>query len=288
MHGAGAEVVVTSQPERAEVLLIESWLHGRTAHTLRAYQADLRRFRSVCTKPLGAVTLSDLQAFADSLGGLSAASRYRTLSGIKSLFAFGFRVGYLRFDPGRVLRLPPVRNRLSERILPEEQVRCLIAREPAERNRVILKLLYASGMRVSEVCALQIRDLLASGDCGRVTVFGKGGVTRVIHLQPEIWEPLSALTRERPPDDAVFCSRKTGFGLRPGAVRTIVKHASERAGISQPVSPHWLRHAHASHALDHGAPIHLVQATLGHASLATTGRYAHARPKESSGRYLQL
>ena len=68
----------------------------------------------------------------------------------------------------------------------------------------------------------------------------------------------------------------------------IVKAAAQRAGIEVPVSPHWLRHAHASHALDRGAPIHLVQATLGHASITTNGRYLHARPKESSSQFLPL
>ena len=68
----------------------------------------------------------------------------------------------------------------------------------------------------------------------------------------------------------------------------IVRQAAARASIDLAVSPHWMRHAHASHALDRGAPIHLVQATLGHASITTTGRYLHARPKDSSGRLLAL
>ena len=68
----------------------------------------------------------------------------------------------------------------------------------------------------------------------------------------------------------------------------IVRQAADRAGIELPVSPHWFRHAHASHALDRGAPIHLVQATLGHASITTTGRYLHARPNDSSSRFLPL
>lgn len=67
-----------------------------------------------------------------------------------------------------------------------------------------------------------------------------------------------------------------------------MRAAAQRAGIPAPVSPHWLRHAHASHALDRGAPIHLVQATLGHASMTTTGHYAHARPEDSSARYLSV
>jgi site-specific recombinase XerD len=71
-------------------------------------------------------------------------------------------------------------------------------------------------------------------------------------------------------------------------VLRIVKKAAARAGIKKPVSPHWMRHAHASHALERGAPIHLVQATLAHSSISTTGRYLHARPSDSSSRYLLL
>jgi site-specific recombinase XerD len=79
-----------------------------------------------------------------------------------------------------------------------------------------------------------------------------------------------------------------GLGLDCSRILQIVREAARRAGIDAPVSPHWLRHAHASHALDHGAPLHLVQATLGHASVATTSRYLHARPDQSSAAYLLL
>jgi integrase/recombinase XerD len=73
--------------------------------------------------------------------------------------------------------------------------------------------------------------------------------------------------------------------MDPSAIFRLVQHAATRAGLEVKISPHWLRHAHATHALERGAPIHLVQATLGHASVATTGRYLHARPTDSSARY---
>ena len=95
--------------------------------------------------------------------------------------------------------------------------------------------------------------------------------------------------REGAPLEApVFRSRKGRKALSLRQVERIVQAAARRAGVELPVSPHWLRHAHASHALDRGAPIHLVQATLGHASVATTGRYLHARPTESSAKYLAV
>src|SRR3954447_24445511 len=268
--------------------LIALWLHGRSRHTQRAYLADADRFRSRAGKGLASITLSDLQDFAASLEELAPATRYRALSAVKSLLAFGQRIGYLPFDVGRVLRLPSFRNRLSERILPEADVHRMLSLEPNNRNRALLTLLYASGIRVSELCALCWRDLQPNGDGGQITVLGKGSVTRSVQLPASVWKQLQSLRGSAGPDAPVFRSRKKGGALQAVAVLRIVKQAAERAGIDVPVAPHWLRHAHASHALDRGAPIHLVQATLGHASITTTGRYLHARPKESSSRFLAL
>jgi integrase/recombinase XerD len=271
--------------------LITLWLHGRSKHTQRAYLADIERFRARAGKSFAAVTLVDLQTFAASLETLSPATAYRTLSAIKSLLAFGHRIGLLSIDVGRILRLPRVRNRLAERILSDHDLHRILSLETDPRNRAILSTLYMSGIRVSELCGLTWRDLQPSGDSGQITVFGKGDVTRSIRLPAPVWEQLLAL---RPSDvrlhDPVFRSRKqkSGARLRPLAILRVVRKAAARAGVELPVSPHWFRHAHASHALDRGAPIHLVQATLGHASITTTGRYLHARPQESSGKYLDL
>ncbi len=271
--------------------LVDLWLHGRSIHTQRAYRADILRFRSGAGKRLTAATLSDLQAFADSLGELAPASRYRILSAVKSLLAFGHRIGSLAFDVGRVLRLPAVRSRLAERILAEADLHRILSLEPDPRNRASLTLLYASGVRVSELCGLSWRDLQPNGDGGQITVFGKGGVTRSIQVPASAWKLVTGLRSPKSmANDPVFRSRKAKDGARLGsvAVLRIVRKAAARAGVELPVSPHWFRHAHASHALDRGAPIHLVQATLGHASITTTGRYLHARPKDSSGRFLPL
>jgi integrase/recombinase XerD len=104
-------------------------------------------------------------------------------------------------------------------------------------------------------------------------------------LKVSLWKQL-LLLRGHDPDAPVFRSRKGGGPLDAAQVHRIVKAAPSRAGLSPAVSAHWLRHAHVSHALDRGAPAHLVQATVGHASLQTTSQYAHARPTDSSSRYL--
>jgi integrase/recombinase XerD len=239
------------------------------------------------SKPLRSVSVEDLQAFAESLTG-ARSSRRRTLSAIKSLLSFGQDTGYLQFNVGAAVKCPSVKDSLAERILSEEDVHRVIVTEAAPRNRALLRLLYAAGLRVSEACSLKWRDLQPRDEAGQVTVFGKGDKTRTILLSEATWAELAALRGDAGPDDAVFRSRKKGGHLTPSAVFHVVRAAARRAGIEGNVSPHWLRHAHASHALDRGAPIHLVQQTLGHASVATTGRYLHARPSDSSARYLAV
>lgn len=269
--------------------LVELWLHGRSEHTQRAYRADVDQFLSCVEKPLHQITLGDIQNFAVELveSDLQPASVHRKLSAVKSLFAFGHRIGYLQFDVARPLQLPALRDQLAERILDETDVLRMIALERQPRNRAILLTLYAGGFRVSEVCSLKWRDLQERDSAGQITVFGKGGKTRTVLMPQSVWSALMSLRGDARDDDPVFRSRKRGH-LDESQIWRIVRKASERAGIDKNVSCHWLRHAHASHALDRGAPIHLVQATLGHSSVATTGRYLHARPNDSSGNYLPV
>jgi integrase/recombinase XerD len=279
---------LTRRQAETDETLIELWLHGRSVHTQRAYRSDAEQFLGFARKSLSEITLGDLQAFSDSLDvGLEQASKHRHLSSIKSLFGFGHRIGYLPFDVARPLRLPALRDRLAERILTEAEVQRMLAMEGQPRNHALLYLLYASGVRVSECCGLKWRDLRERSEGGQITVLGKGGKTNTILLPRSVWNLLIGLRGSVLDDAAVFRSRK-GKHLHPTQVRRIVLIAARRAGIAKAVSPHWMRHCHGSHALDHGAPIHLVQATLGHSSVATTGRYLHARPTESSSNYLPI
>lgn len=266
--------------------VIALWLHGRSIHTQRAYRHDVGRFMAHVARPLAAVRLVDLQAFSDSLVGLADGSRARCLAAVKSLLTFSQKIGYITFNVGAALELPAIKNRLAERILPEADVLAMIRGEKKARNHALLRLLYVAGVRVSEVCGLCWRDVQPVGeDTAQITVYGKGGKTRAVRLTPSCWRSLQDIRGSAGPDEPVFRSQKGG-GLDPSQVARIVRAAARGAGVTVPVSPHWLRHAHASHALDRGAPIHLVQATLGHSSVATTGRYLHARPSESSGRFL--
>jgi integrase/recombinase XerD len=268
---------------------VQLWLGTKTsAHTRRAYATDAARFLGFVCKPLASVTLSDLHSWAGRLGqgSLKPASQNRALTAIKSLLSFGHETGYIPFNAGAAVKLRPNRDNLAQRILEESAVARLIEAGTEGRDRVLLRLLYVSGVRVSELCALKWCDAIPRQEGGQITVFGKGGKTRTILLKPKAWQQLLSIRGSAGVVDAIFRSRKGGGPLDPSQVRRIVYAAAKKAGLEQKVSPHWMRHAHASHALDRSAPIHLVQATLGHASVSTTGRYLHARPTESSSFYL--
>jgi integrase/recombinase XerD len=283
-------VAVAPAPDGAnDARLVELWLSLKvSAHTRRAYAADIERFVLFAGKPLRWVNLADVQAFAATLqqGSLQPASQNRTLTAVKSLLSFGQQTGYLPFNVGTAVKLRPNRESLAQRILEESEVAKLIEAAPDGRDRVLLKLLYVSGVRVSELCGLKWCDAVPRQEGGQITVFGKRGKTRTVLLKPKSWTQLMSIRGNAAAIDPIFPSRKGGGHLDSSQVRRIVYSATKKAGLEQKVSPHWLRHAHASHALDRSAPIHLVQATLGHASVSTTGRYLHARPSESSSFYL--
>ena len=267
--------------------VIELWLRRQQSPATRSvYRRDVSRLTTWSDKTLAETDPLDLERFAEMLAGsgLAPISQGRTLAAVRSFFRFAERVGYCR-NVAAGLELPRTEPVLSERIIPQEDVRRMIALEPDERNRVLLSVLYAAGLRVSEACGLRWRNLQTRGDAGQIVIHGKGGRTRAVLLPSGVWGQLLGLRATTGLDAPVFASR-SGKPLERSRVTRIVRDASRRAGIIANVSSHWLRHAHASHALDRGAPIHLVQATLGHRSVATTSRYLHARPGESSAGYL--
>lgn len=276
-----------TQQANSDGQLIGLWLHGRPAGTQRMYTEAVTRLADVVGKPLQAITLADLQGFADSVSGLSDNSRKRILASIKSLFTFAQKLGYLPINVAAALKLPKAKSELAARILTEEQVQAMVHKTDKQRDQILIRLLYASAARISEVCGLTWADVQPNGDSGQVTLFGKGGKTRAVKLSAATWKALQAMRNGADNDAPVFASQKGG-ALDETQVHRLVKAAAVRAGIPGNVSAHWLRHSHASHALDRGASVALVRDTLGHSSLAVTSRYTHAKPNDSSALHLAI
>ena len=290
--GVSMTQLVQKTAETAFEQLLNLWLHGKSPRTQSYYRLYATRFLLFVGKPLHLVTLAEVQGFATLLeeSGLSASTRRTIMAAVKSLLSFGLKCEVLPRNVGALVKLPEAPDTLSERLLSEIEVLTLVEAETNPRNRAILKLLYYGGLRVSELCSLKWKHLSVRGNCGQVTVTGKGTKTRTVLIPASLWVELQRLRGAEGENEPVFCSKKKshdGQGhLTREWVHKIVRSAAKRAGITGNVSPHTLRHAHASHSLERGAKVHLVQATLGHSSVAVTSRYLHARPEESSGLYL--
>lgn len=186
--------------------MIQIWLSTKTSsETRRAYTGEIARFLAFAGKPLAQVTLADLQVYAEGLarGGLKTASQNRALTTIKSLLSFGQETGYLPFNVGAAVRLRPCRDQLAQRILEESEVAALIEAAPQGRDRVLLRLLYTSGVRASELCGLKWRDALPRQEGGQITVFGKGGRTRTILLKPGVWQQVLSIKGSAASEDSI-------------------------------------------------------------------------------------
>jgi integrase/recombinase XerD len=261
-YRTGPEAVGSaSNPQNSADFLIRAWLHNRPATTTRAYRRDAEAFLAHAKKPLTEVNVADLQAWEVSLAASAPASRARRLAAVAKPTAGALRV------------------------LAEADVQRMIGAETDARSRVALRVLYATGIRNSELCSLRRRDLTAAKKgVAEARVVGKGGKVRIVVVPAAIYRDLVDLAPAAKPDEPAITGRD-GKPLHPRALHRLVRRAARRVGLAG-VSPHWMRHAHASHALDNGAPPHLVQQGLGHASLATTTRYLHVRAGDSSSAYV--
>jgi len=269
--------------------IIQMWLHGRPESTVAVYTPEIEAFRRrVPGKRLAEVTLLDLQNWAVDLAKQKPRTVARKLSTIKSLLSFAHRAGVIPLNVGAVLRAPKIPSDLAEKILPETAIQKLIRSGADKRDNAMLRLMYVSGIRASEVAGLRWVDCQSRWGGGQITVLGKGNKTRSIKVSRESWAALMEIKpRKAQPEDPVFVSR-WGKAFDRTGINVVVAAAAARAGLeAHHVSPHWLRHAHATHSLDRGAPLLLIQQTLGHASLATTQKYLHAHPEDSSSRFLK-
>jgi site-specific recombinase XerD len=266
-------------------MLIRAWLHNRPSNTVVAYRNDTSRFLAHAGKSLASIELADLQAWDNSLVGDRASSRVRRLSAAKSLLSFAHGLGAIATDPGRALRLSKPVTTSAERILTEAEIHRMVGAEPGSNRRAMLRLLYLCGLRASEAGALCWRDVTQTGKAGQAKILGKGGKPRTVGIPPGLWRDLVALAPARQPNAPVV-PMETGGPFNRQAIHRVVRRAAKRAGIKGAVSPHWLRHSHASHSLNHGCPPQVVQKNLGHASLATTTVYLHPRRGDHSANYL--
>jgi tyrosine recombinase XerC len=284
-------------------------------HTLRAYAGDLDRFATFAAEYLGvppdalrpeAVDAAAVRAFLAWLGGRGASRRSqgRALAAVRTLFRYGCREERLRANPAAGVRTPKTPRTLPRHLRPGELEDLLEAptatdERLARRDRALLELLYATGLRVGELVSLDWRDLDLEGRMLRV--IGKGGKERAVPFGRQAagalrawladWDALRGEAgdeggavgagagrgrdrRRRAPDEPVFLSARGGR-LTDRSVRRVLDRAAAGGAVAGGVHPHTLRHSFATHLLESGLDLRAIQELLGHSSLATTQKYTH-------------
>ncbi|HET6151520.1 MAG TPA: site-specific tyrosine recombinase XerD [Marmoricola sp.] len=271
---------------------------GLAANTLSSYRRDLRRYLGYLdglgVADLDAITEQTVLGFLMALRegdsehpALSATSAGRTVVAVRGFHKFAVKDGLARLDPSVAVRPPSPAKRLPKALALADVEAILEASGApgtvlALRDRALLEVLYGTGARISEAVGLDIDDITfeAATSTGSVLLRGKGSKERVVPLGRFAREALEAyLTRARPDlvsagagGPAVFLNARGGRLSRQSAWTVIVRSA-ERAGVKADVSPHTMRHSYATHLLEGGADVRVVQELLGHASVTTTQVY---------------
>lgn len=255
---------------------------GVSSHTLRAYRKDLEEFSKSAGAELNTIDVIDLRGFVAGQiqAGLDKTTVSRRLSSLRSFFKFLYREGFMKTNPAKLVPNPKLPKRLPK-FLSVDDVFSLVEKPQGigflpVRDRAILELLYSSGVRVSELSGINTDDMSLKE--ALVKIKGKGRKERIVPIGSKALDAMKSYIIERmlmkSKEKALFLNRLGKRLTERGVRRVVVKYARALA-LHGSVGPHTLRHSFASHLLQGGADLRVIQELLGHASLSTTQKYTH-------------
>lgn len=278
--------------------VLQDWLSGfalKDNSTMRSYgTAVISRALPILSR-LGSVheigPVEAQRTLAEIRKGYSTATVNQTASALSSLWDEMIRQRIVDSNPWKQVRRHKPKTRVGEKVLTEEEVQALIKAAPVGLNRTLIRFLYATGARISEVImpppnkresghGLRWRDLRPGSDGWYMaTLLGKGDKTRTVGVQPSMMKDLRQLPGQHRPDDYLF-------PIARSSAWRIIRRAAQAAGLGRDASPHWLRHTHAVHARRHGVLLEVLQKSLGHARLDTTQVYVEVDPGLGSAAHM--
>lgn len=262
---------------------------GLSENTVDAYWLDVQKLMEFSLKHRlnpEEITYKDLVLFITELYdlGIAARSQARIISGVKQFYQFLLLNDYIEDIPTRLLETPNIGRKLPE-VLEIDEINQLmnsidLSKNEGQRNRAILEMLYSCGLRVSELVNLKFEHIFE--DDGFIRVIGKGNKERLVPLNNYVIEELNLYkesTRNhqhiKPGNESFVFLNRRGTALTRVMIFTLIKQLAETAGIKKNISPHTFRHSFATHLLEGGANLRVIQDLLGHESISTTEIYTH-------------
>lgn len=249
---------------------------GLAKNTLDAYRRDIEQFlpfvKNTPNQEHIMLYISDLKT-----KNYATASLFRKVIALRVFFSFLKREKKIESNAALYLESPKVWKLIPEVLTQDEVEKLIESTEEGSRDRAIIELLYSSGLRVSELCALKIYDI----DDTFVKVMGKGKKERLVPINKKALDAIDAyLTQPRPDHQEALFLTKKGKPIDRITVWKLIKALAKKASLARPISPHTLRHSFATHLLEGGADLRVIQEFLGHANIATTDRYTHLSHKK--------
>lgn len=248
---------------------------GASNNTVESYERDIRAFLTFSKLEAQAITEQDILAFLASLKGYAPASIARNLIAIKVFYRFLKREGIVALNPTLYLETPKLWQLIPE-VLSDVEMEALLNQpdattESGARDLAIIELLYSSGLRVSELCNLKVHHIGNEF----VRVFGKGSKERLVPVGKKARDAIDFYLKDNTDEHRLLFLNDKGKPISRITIWKMVKTYAKQAGITKNISPHTFRHTFATHLLEHGADLRVIQEMLGHASISSTDRYTH-------------
>lgn len=271
--------------------LIFTWLNDMESKlTQKQYQSNIKQFLSFIGCGLSEVTIEDLQQYRQMLEmkNYKPSTIKSKLSTVKSLFSFAYAVGYLNANVSTLIKSPKVHRRTASMRIDHDDIKNMIDGATSDRNRLIIKMMYFLGLRVSETIKIKWSDFYRDGGETKVFIAGKGNKERSLIVPSELWQELLTIKTEDN-QTFVFTAYRRDEQLNRVAVNMMLDRLKKRLKIDNNIHPHKLRHEHSMTSLDNGCDVHLLSRSLGHSSITITeSYYLNGRETQSSSTYINL
>ena len=290
--------VLNQDDRQTESIHIWAWLNQGhfSAKTKEVYIRIVKDFLALNWNiQLRTVTPAIITIYLRSKDGLSVASRNLYRNALSSLFQYLENIDYIKKNPVKITKKEKTNDEFYYKILSLSQIKKMVHVSGSERDQLLILTLYYTGLRVSELNSIKVSDFHMSQNSkvkgSYLTVKGKGGKLRTVLTGLELWKKIKKFIKNNKIQKNDYLFSYDSQPLSRIRIYKIIKHLTLKARVKTPgtrtPSPHWFRHTSAIHAIENGADIQIVQTTLGHASLATTGKYLKSRPIKSNSSYLK-